>query len=165
MTSVPDQARAARRSVQHDAGQAAHAASMGAIAGTLWSQLLMLLKIYLVSNAIGAGTILSFATCRAHCAVRSTGDPIMKSLTAAMLVAAATALAGGPVSAATIACSELDMSQLTTMVGGMADGANKWQMYSYLAAINTATARNGARGCDVALMNMTRGSKAAKLGT
>jgi hypothetical protein len=89
----------------------------------------------------------------------------MKNLTAAILVTAATALAGGPVSAATIACSELDMSQLTAMVGGMADGANKWQMYGYLADINTATARNGARGCDIALMNMTRGSKTAKLGT
>jgi hypothetical protein len=90
---------------------------------------------------------------------------MMKNLTAAILVAAATAVAGGPVSAATIACSDLDMSQLTTMVGGMADGAHKWQMYGYLAAINTAAARNGARGCDMALMNMTRGSKPAKLGT
>lgn len=89
----------------------------------------------------------------------------MKNLTAAILVTAATALAGGPVSSGTIACSELDMSQLTAMVGGMADGANKWQMYGYLADINTATARNGARGCDIALMNMTRGSKTAKLGT
>ena len=89
----------------------------------------------------------------------------MRKLTAAIFVAATITLAGGPVSASTIACSELDMSQLTTMVGGMADGANKWQMYEYLAAINTATARNGARGCDVALMNMTRGSKIAKLGT
>jgi hypothetical protein len=94
-----------------------------------------------------------------------TGDSIMKNLTAAMLVAAATAFAGGPVSAATVACSDLDMSQLTAMVGRMADGSHKWQMYDYLAAINTATARNGARGCDVALMNMTRGSKIAKLGT
>lgn len=90
----------------------------------------------------------------------------MKKLTAAILVAAATALAGGPVSAATtIACSDLDMSQLTTMVGGMADGAHKWQMYGYLADINAATARSGARGCNIALMNMTRGSKPAKLGT
>ena len=89
----------------------------------------------------------------------------MKNLTAAMLVAAATVLAGGPVSAATIACSDLDMSQLTAMVGRMADGSHKWQMYDYLAAINTATARNGAHGCDMALMNMTRGSKTAKQGT
>ena len=89
----------------------------------------------------------------------------MKNLTAAITVAAATALSGGPVSAATIACSELDMSQLTAMVGSMADGAHKWQMYGYLADINTATARDGARGCDIALMNMTRGGKAAKLGT
>jgi hypothetical protein len=88
----------------------------------------------------------------------------MKNLTAALLVATATAFAGGPVSAATIACSDLDMSQLTTMVGGMADGAHKWQMYGYLAAINSATARSGARGCDMALMNMTRGVKTAKLG-
>jgi hypothetical protein len=94
-----------------------------------------------------------------------TGDPIMKNLTVAMLIAAATALAGGPVSAATIACSDLDMSQLTAMVGSMADGAHKWQMYGYLAAINSATARNGAHGCDMALMNMTRGSKTAKQGT
>jgi len=57
------------------------------------------------------------------------------------------------------------MSQLTAMVGSMADGAHKWQMYGYLADINTATARDGARGCDIALMNMTRGGKAAKLGT
>jgi len=70
----------------------------------------------------------------------------MKNLTVAITVAAATALAGGPVSAATIACSDLDMSQLTSMVGSMADGAHKWQMYGYLADINTATARNGARG-------------------
>jgi hypothetical protein len=89
----------------------------------------------------------------------------MKKLTAAIIVAAAIALAGGPVSAATIACSDLDMSQLTAMVGAMTDGANKWQMYGYLADINSATARKGARGCDMALMNMTRGSKPAKLGT
>ena len=89
----------------------------------------------------------------------------MKNLTAAILVAAATAFAGGPVSAGTIACSDLDMSRLTAMVGSMADGAHKWQMYGYLADINTATARNGARGCDMALMNMTRGSKTAKQGT
>jgi hypothetical protein len=89
----------------------------------------------------------------------------MKNLTAAMLVAAAVALAGGRVSAAPIACADLDMSQLTKMVGGMADGAHKWQMYGYLADINAATAHNGARGCDIALMNMTRGSKTAKLGT
>jgi hypothetical protein len=89
----------------------------------------------------------------------------MKNLTAAILVAAAAALAGSPAAAATIACADLDMSQLTAMVGGMADGANKWQMYGYLAAINTATARSGARGCDMALMNMTRGAKTAKLGT
>jgi hypothetical protein len=89
----------------------------------------------------------------------------MKHSTAAIVVATAVALAGGPVSAATIACSELDMSQLTAMVGAMPDGANKWQMYGYLADINAATARDGARGCDIALMNMTRGSKAAKLGT
>jgi hypothetical protein len=85
----------------------------------------------------------------------------MKNLLAAILVATA-ALAGGPVSAATIACSDLKMSQLTSMVGEMADGSHKWEMYGYLAAINAATARDGARGCDVALMNMTRGSKTAK---
>jgi hypothetical protein len=89
----------------------------------------------------------------------------MKNLTAAIFVAATTALAGVPASAATIACADLDMSQLTSMVGGMADGAHKWQMYGYLAAINTATARSGARGCDIALMNMTRGTKTAKLGS
>jgi hypothetical protein len=92
----------------------------------------------------------------------TTRRPIMKNLLAAILVA--TALAGGPVSAATIACSDLNMSQLTSMVGGMADGSHKWEMYGYLAAINAATARDGARGCDVALMNMTRGSKTAKPG-
>ena len=89
----------------------------------------------------------------------------MKNLTAAILVAAATVLPGGPVSADTVACSDLDMSQLTAMVGNMADGAHKWQMYGYLAAINAATASTGARGCDMALMNMTRGSKTAKQGT
>jgi hypothetical protein len=94
-----------------------------------------------------------------------TGDPIMKNLTVAITVAAAIALAGGPVSAANIACSDLNMSQLTSMVGSMADGAHKWQMYGYLADINTATARNGAHGCDMALMNMTRGGKTAKQGT
>ena len=89
----------------------------------------------------------------------------MKNLTAAILVAAVIVATGGSVSAATIACSDLDMSQLTSMVGAMPDGAHKWQMYGYLAAINSATAHNGAHGCDMALMNMTRGSKTAKLGT
>jgi hypothetical protein len=89
----------------------------------------------------------------------------MKNLTAAITVTAAVGFAGGPASAAPIACSEIDMSQLTAMVGGMADGASKWQMYGYLADINSATARKGARGCDMALMNMTRGSKPAKQGT
>jgi hypothetical protein len=89
----------------------------------------------------------------------------MKNLTAAILVAAAIVATGGSVSAATIACSDLDMSQLTAMVGAMPDGSHKWQMYGYLAAINSATAHKGAHGCDMALMNMTRGSKTAKLGT
>jgi hypothetical protein len=87
----------------------------------------------------------------------------MKNLLAAILVAIA-ALAGGPVSAAAIACSDVNMSLLTSMVGGMADGSNKWQMNGYLAEINAATARNDTRGCDIALMNMTRGSKATKHG-
>jgi hypothetical protein len=86
----------------------------------------------------------------------------MKNLLAAILVAAA--LAGGSASAATIACADVNMSLLTSMVGGMADGSNKWQMNGYLAEINAATARNDTRGCDIALMNMTRGSKATKHG-
>ena len=80
----------------------------------------------------------------------------MKYSLAAILIAAA-ALADGPVTAATISCSDINMSQLTALIGGMADGPPKWEMYGYLATINAATARDGARGCDTALMDMTAG--------
>lgn len=53
-------------------------------------------------------------------------------------------------------CSEVDISRMTMMIGAMADGPHKWEMYRYLAEINFAMSRDGTRGCDAAMANIMR---------
>ncbi len=67
------------------------------------------------------------------------------------------ACAGGPASAKSMTCLGVDMSVVTTMIGTMADGPHKWEMYRSLAAINAAMAGEGTRGCDAVMMDITSG--------
>jgi len=74
---------------------------------------------------------------------------------AAMIALSASAFV--PVSAESITCLGVDMSIMTKMIGTMADGPHKWEMYRYLAALNTAMATDGMRGCDAVMMDITSG--------
>ena len=67
------------------------------------------------------------------------------------------AFACGPASAKSMSCLGVDMSVMTTMIGTMADGPHKWEMYRNLAAINAAMAGDGTRGCDAVMMDITSG--------
>ena len=58
-----------------------------------------------------------------------------------------------------MSCLGVDMAVMTTMVGTMADGPHKWEMYRNLAAINTAMAGEGTRGCDTVMTVITSGHK------
>lgn len=65
----------------------------------------------------------------------------------------------GQASAKSMSCLGVDMSVMTTMIGTMADGPHKWEMYRYLAALNVAMAGYGTRGCDAVMMEITSGHK------
>ena len=73
---------------------------------------------------------------------------------AAIMIAAC---ACGPASAKSMSCLGVDMSVMTTMIGTMADGPHKWEMYRNLAAINAAMAGDGTRGCDAVMVDITSG--------
>ena len=75
------------------------------------------------------------------------------SAAAIMIVAGAC----GPASAKSMSCLGVDMSVMTTMIGTMADGPHKWEMYRNLAAINAAMAGDGTRACDAVMMDITSG--------
>ena len=70
-------------------------------------------------------------------------------LSAAVLAGAV--LAFNPASAEMMSCSGGDMSQMTTMMGGMPDGPHKWEMNKHLAMINAAMAKDGPRGCSMTM--------------
>jgi hypothetical protein len=78
-------------------------------------------------------------------------------ISAAVIVIVASAF--GPASAKSMSCLGVDMSVMTTMIGTMADGPHKWEMYRNLAAINLAMATDGQRGCDAVMMDISRGHK------
>ena len=65
----------------------------------------------------------------------------------------------GPAPAKTMTCLGVEMSVMTTMIGTMADGPHKWEMYRNLAAINAAMAGDGTRGCDAVMMDISGGHK------
>jgi hypothetical protein len=56
-------------------------------------------------------------------------------------------------------CSGDHMSKMTTMASTMPDGSRKWMMNSHLAMVNSAMAKDGTRGCEMAMMGMMKGSK------
>ena len=79
-------------------------------------------------------------------------------------VMASSAFAVSPASSKMMPCSGDHLSKMTTMVGGtmvggMADGPHKWEMYKHLEMVNTAMAKDGMRGCDMIMTKMMRGSK------
>lgn len=82
------------------------------------------------------------------------------SAAAIMIVACAC----GPASAKSMSCLGVDMSVMTTMIGTMADGPHKWEMYRNLAAINAAMAGDGTRGCDAVMMDITSGHRYRRSG-
>jgi hypothetical protein len=66
------------------------------------------------------------------------------------------AFAASPASSKMMSCSGADLSKMTTMIGGMPDGPQKWEMYKHLARVNTAMAKDGMRGCDMTMMKMMK---------
>lgn len=81
-------------------------------------------------------------------------------VTAACLAAAILVIS--PASAMMTPCSSEHLSKMTTMIGGTPDGPHKWEMNRHLAMINAAMAKDGMRGCDMAMMHgmgMKHGSK------
>ena len=77
----------------------------------------------------------------------------MKYAIVSAAVLASAVLAFNPASAAMMSCSG-DMSQMTTMMGGMPDGPHKWEMNKHLAMINAAMAKDGPRGCSMTMHKM-----------
>ena len=80
----------------------------------------------------------------------------MKHVSIAVLTMLMAGFLSGPASAGEMMCAEADMSKMTTMIGAMADGPHKWQMYRHLAQINVAMSRDGTRGCDAAMADIMR---------
>ena len=78
----------------------------------------------------------------------------MKCAMVSAVVLAGAVLASNPASAEMMSCSGGDMSQMTTMMGGMPDGPQKWEMNKHLAMINAAMAKDGPRGCSVTMQKM-----------
>jgi hypothetical protein len=76
-------------------------------------------------------------------------------VTAACLAAAI--VAASPASAKMTPCSGTHLSAMSTMIAGTPDGPHKWQMNRHLAMINTAMAKDGMRGCDMAMKGMMHG--------
>jgi hypothetical protein len=83
----------------------------------------------------------------------------MKYAVVSVAVLATAIFAFSPASAEMMSCSGTDMSKMTTMIGGMPDGPNKWTMNKHLAMINTAMAKDGTRGCSMTMKKMMMGSK------
>ena len=81
----------------------------------------------------------------------------MKYNLIAAAVAAILACASGSASAKSMTCLGVNMSVMTTMIGTMADGPHKREMYRNLAALNAAMAGEGTRGCDAVMMDITIG--------
>jgi hypothetical protein len=77
----------------------------------------------------------------------------MKYAMVSAAVLAGAVLAFNPASAAMMSCSG-DMSQMTTMMGGMPDSPHKWEMNEHLAMINAAMAKDGPRGCSMTMHKM-----------
>ncbi len=57
-----------------------------------------------------------------------------------------------------MACSGDHLSKMTTMMGAMPDSPRKGIMNGHLAMVNSAMARDGTRGCEMAMMHMMHGS-------
>ena len=77
------------------------------------------------------------------------------AFSAAMIAAAV--FASGAASADSITCAGVNMSLVTSMIGTMSDGPQKWEMNRLLATINEAMARDDKHRCDAAMMDITRG--------
>ena len=82
----------------------------------------------------------------------------MKYAIVSAAVLAAAVLAFSPASAEMM-CSGADMSKMSTMIGAMPDGPQKWEMYKHLAMVNAAMAKDGPRGCSTTMKKMMMGSK------
>ena len=82
----------------------------------------------------------------------------MKYAIVSAAVLATAVLAFSPASAEMM-CSGADMSKMSTMIGAMPDGPQKWEMYKHLAMINAAMAKDGTRGCSMTMAKMMMSSK------
>lgn len=86
----------------------------------------------------------------------------MKYAMVSAAVLAGAVLAFNPASAAMMSCSG-DMSQMTTMMGGMPDGPHKWEMNKHLAMINAAMAKDGPHGCSMTMQKMHSNMMGSKM--
>jgi hypothetical protein len=86
-------------------------------------------------------------------------EAVMKytAISAAAAMVVACACACGPAPAKSMSCLGVDMAVMTTMIGTMADGPHKREMYRSLAAINAAMAGDGPHGCDAVMMDISSG--------
>jgi len=57
-----------------------------------------------------------------------------------------------------MACSGDHLSKMTAMMGAMPDSPRKEMMNGHLATVNSAMAKDGTRGCEMAMMHMMHGS-------
>ena len=82
----------------------------------------------------------------------------MKYAMVSAAVLATAVFAFSPASAEMM-CAGSDMSKMSTMIGAMADGPQKWEMYQHLAMINAAMAKDGRRGCSTTMKKTMMSSK------
>ena len=80
----------------------------------------------------------------------------MKNAVITAAVVAASAFAVSPASSKMTMCSGDHLSKMTTMVGAMPDGPQKWEMYKHLEIVNTAMSKDGVRGCDTTMRDIHR---------
>ena len=64
----------------------------------------------------------------------------------------------GPASTNSMSGLGVDMSVITTMIDGMADSPQKWQMYRHVVTINAARPSDDTRGCDTVIMDIASGT-------
>src|SRR4051812_884292 len=83
-------------------------------------------------------------------------ESIMKNAVIAAAVVAASAFAVSPASSKMTMCSGDHLSKMTTIVGAMSDGPQKWRMYKHLEMVSTAMSKDGMHGCDMTMRDIHR---------
>ena len=80
----------------------------------------------------------------------------MKNAVITAAVVAASAFAVSPATSKMTMCSGGHLSKMTTMVGAMPEGPQKWEMYKHLEMVNTAMSKDGMHGCNMTMRDIHR---------